>query len=163
MDVNKPTNGEPDVITTTSHVSIKIPMFLEGDAPSWFIILEAQFALATIKSEQTKFLHVLSNLPAQIIKRLPRAIVIGHRYEELKREIIALLEQSKPEVFNQLLAAKKGTGKPSAFLSEILEMASQVGVGDELIRHKFIQSLPSAIAPILATMKETKLEDLGKL
>ena len=42
-------------------------------------------------------------------------------------------------------------------------MGDKVGVGDELIRHKFIQSLPSAIAAALASQRKLGLSALGKL
>ena len=46
---------------------------------------------------------------------------------------------------------------------EMMNLASQVGANDDLIRHKFQQALPEHIAPILMTQKTATLEELGKL
>ena len=74
-----------------------------------------------------------------------------------------MYEKTKPELFERLIRKSKLTGRPSLFLAELREMGDKVGVGDELIRHKFIQSLPSAIAAALASQRELGLSALGKL
>ena len=38
------------------------------------------------------------------------------------------------------------TGRPSMFLHELMSLANKVGVGEDLVRHRFIQALPAAIA-----------------
>ena len=39
----------------------------------------------------------------------------------------------------------------------------KVGVGDELVRHKFIQALPSSVAPVVAAQKDLSLDQLSRL
>ena len=41
--------------------------------------------------------------------------------------------------------------------------ASKVGVGDELVRYKFIQALPLEITPVIAAIKNASLIELGTL
>jgi len=55
------------------------------------------------------------------------------------------------------------TGRPSIFLQELRTMAKKVGIGDELVRHKFENSLPPTISPVIAAQKETSLTQLGVL
>ncbi|KAF0311973.1 Lamin Dm0 [Amphibalanus amphitrite] len=45
------------------HVSVKPPAFMETAVQGWFAIMEAQFHLAKITSDTTRFYHVLAALP----------------------------------------------------------------------------------------------------
>ena len=74
-----------------------------------------------------------------------------------------MYEKTKPELFERLISKTRMTGRPSIFLSELREVAEKVGVGDDLIRHKFIQSIPAGIATALASQRELTLSQLGKL
>ena len=58
------------VPTTAHHVSIKPPPFMECAVPGWFAIMEAQFHLAKLVSQETKFYHILASLPATTIAKL---------------------------------------------------------------------------------------------
>ena len=144
-------------------VAIKAPPFLETAATAWFAILEAQFHLRSIKSEETKFYHALAALPPEIISRLPADVLSSSTYSSLKSSVIGIYESTKPELFEQLISTTKLTGRPSVFLQEISQIASKVGVNEELVRHKFIQSLHSSISPVLAAQKDLTLSQLGKL
>ena len=72
-------------------------------------------------------------------------------------------EQSKPELFNRLIGATIMTGKPSTYLHELMATASKIGVGEELVRHKFIQSLPTEITPVIAAVKYASVYELRNL
>lgn len=37
------------------------------------------------------------------------------------------------------------TGRPSLFLEEVQRIAAKVGVSEDLVKHKFIQALPTSI------------------
>ena len=51
------------------------------------------------------------------------------------------------------------TGRPSAYLY----IASKVGVGNELVCHKFIQTLSPEINPVIAAVKNAFRQELGTL
>lgn len=55
------------------------------------------------------------------------------------------------------------TGRPSAYMNELLSIATKVGVSEDLVRHKFTQALPSTIGTVLAAQKELPLSQLPKL
>lgn len=145
------------------HVSVKPPPFMETAVKGWFAILDAQFHLARITSDETKFYHVLSSLPPDTIAHLPQEILIRKNFGSLQEAVTDMYEKTKPELFERLISKARLTGRPSLFLSELREIADKVGVGDDLIRHKFVQSLPTGIAAALASQRELSLSQLGKL
>ena len=144
-------------------VSVKVPPFMETAVPAWFKIMEAQFHLARIVSSQTKFYHALSSLPPDVITRVPAAAIEDEDYPKLKDAIISSYEQTKPELFERLISTTTMTGRPSIFLQDISNAAKKLGITDDLVRHKFVQALPSSISPVVATQKELSLQQLGKL
>ena len=145
------------------HASVKAPAFMETCVTGWFSIMESQFHIARVKTNETKFHHILAALPPTIIVRVPTATLNSKNYEELKSCIIDLYEQTKPELFNQLIGSKVMQGKPSVYLEEIRRTASKLGVTDDLVKHKFLQAVPSSISAVLASQKNMDLVELGKL
>ena len=55
------------------------------------------------------------------------------------------------------------TGRPSTFLHELRDTASKIGVGEDLVRHKMIKSLPPSIGAVLAAQRDLTLTQLGQL
>ena len=153
-------DGKP---CTVLHASVKAPAFMDTCVTGWFSIMESQFHLAHVKTSETKFHHILAALPPTIIVRIPTAVLNSKDYEELKLCIVNLYEQTKPELFNQLISSKVMQGKPSVYLEEIRRTASKLGVTDDLVKHKFLQAVPSSISAVLASQKNMDLVELGKL
>ena len=121
---------------TISTVSVKIPQFMHAAVDGWFAICEAQFELGNISNETTRFYHVLSNLPPDLISNLPTTTITSKSYTKLRDGVISMHEQSKPELFNRLIGATTMTGKPSTYRHELMATASKIGVGEELVWHK---------------------------
>ncbi|KAK4291063.1 hypothetical protein Pmani_036082 [Petrolisthes manimaculis] len=155
--------GEDGEQAEAHHVSIKPPPFMESSVEGWFTIMEAQFHLQRITSEITKFFHVLSALPPNVVGQLSSDTLNSRTFKTLKPEVIQLFERTKPELFEQLISTATMTGRPSAYLNELLSIASKVGVSDDLVRHKFTQAFPPTIGTVLAAQKELPLIQLGKL
>ena len=148
---------------TVQRVAVKVPPFMETAVPAWFKILEAQFHLSKIVCSQTKFYHALSSLPPDVITRMPAAAIEEEDYTKLKDAVISSYEQTKPELFERLISTTTMTGRPSIFLQDISNTAQKLGITGDLVRHKFIQALPSSISPVVATQKDLSLQQLGKL
>lgn len=144
-------------------VSIKAPPFLESSVPSWFLILEAQFKIKKVTDDTTKFYHAISSLPPEVVSRLNNDCIQKESFIGLKTAVIEVHERSKPELFEKLISTTRMTGRPSLFLQELNQIAQKVGIGEELVRHKFIQALPPAISPVLASQKALSIEQLGSL
>lgn len=148
---------------STAAVRVKAPEFTESSAGAWFLIMEAQFRLGRLTIDSTKFYHVLSSLPASLIERLPMEAKTSESYDALKAAVTEHVEKSKPELFESLITEYTLTGRPSIYLSQLRTTAGKVGVGDDFVRHKFMQSLPATIAPVLAAQPTLNLEGLGRL
>ena len=59
-------------------------------------------------------------------------------------------------------AKTKLVRRPS-YLASLRQTAAKVGVGDDFVRHKFTQALPSSLAPVVAAQTTLSLQQLGKL
>jgi hypothetical protein len=55
-------NTQPQDVSLISRVAIKIPPFLPEDSAIWFAQLEAQFALANISQDATKYYYAISRV-----------------------------------------------------------------------------------------------------
>ena len=86
--------------------------------------------------------------------KLPNATLASQDYEELKRTLIEDQERTKPELLEKLMSATTISGRPSAYLHEMLVVAKRIGINDDIVRHKFRQALPSTISPVIASQKD---------
>lgn len=157
--------GVPMEVQVVHAASVRIPSFMETAASGWFAIIEAQFDINKITVSSTKFSHVLSNLPPDLVIKLAPDLLASKSYDDLKAAVIAIHEKTKPELYARLISgsASKMTGRPSYYLQELQTIASKVGVGEDLIRHQFLQALPARIQPVLAAQKTLSLSQLGTL
>lgn len=146
-----------------SKMLVKVPPFMETAVTSWFFILEAQFHVAKITTNNSKFYHALANLPAEIVSRISLTELESKDFGILKNIVIRLFEKSKVDLFNDLLSRQSMVGKPSIFLRDILSSASKLNIPEEMVRIKFIQALPSNIKNVVAAQSSLNLDQLGNL
>ena len=151
------------VVGQLQHVTIKAPEFMETAVIAWFQIMESQFLLKGVKSDETRFHHVISVLPASIVAKITPELLTATSYIKIKEAVISIYEQTKPELFEKLISSTTMSGRPSVYLQEMLSVASKINVSEDLIKHKFIKSLPPSISAVVATQKELSLTQLGKL
>ena len=144
-------------------VTVKLPAFMESASIGWFTIAEAQFKLRHIVESATKFYHVLSFLPPEVVMKIRPDTLQSNSYENLKQEVVDLYEKSKPELFEKLISKTVLTGRPSLFLNELITLGSKVGVNEDLVRHRFLQTVPPTISPVLMAQKDLNINQLGKL
>mgnify|MGYP003396886977 CR=1 FL=1 len=157
---------QPLAVTTTpiiAAVSVKAPPFIPSNPATWFVILEAQFNIAGITTSATRFYHALANLPVETVSNLDDVILQAADYDQLKDAVKRFHETSRGELFESFLQEAPLTGKPSHFLLQMTKVAKKVGVGDDMVRHRFQQALPPSLAPVIASQKTLGLDDLGRL
>lgn len=151
----------PDAI---HNVTVKLPAFMETSVSNWFLIAEAQFHLRKITQSDTKYYHIISVLPTTVLDKLNQEILATPDYQKLKDAIVERFEKSKPEMFAKMLSTTSMTGKPSLFLQELTSIAEKIGVGEDLVKHQFLQAVPASISPLLFARKDDlPLVKLGKL
>ncbi|KAF0308748.1 hypothetical protein FJT64_020064 [Amphibalanus amphitrite] len=95
--------------------------------------------------------------------RVSHAALFTLDIRKMNQAVTELYERSKPELFDQLISKVQLTGRPSLYVRELQELAGKVGVGEELVRHKLLQSLPPAVGAVLAAQRDLSLQQLGKL
>src|SRR5215469_7823302 len=144
-------------------VSLQIPQFSEPIASTWFVILEAQFKANKIASESAQFYPTLAHLPPEVVVRLSPTETTSENYTALKTAVLDLFSQSNIEMFHQLLSNRPLMGKPSLFLRDMLQTASRIGVGDNIVRIRFIDSMPFPLRATVAAQSSLSLENLGML
>lgn len=160
---SNPNEVENKSESTIGSVSVKPPIFDESCCNGWFRIVEAQFLLAKVTLPSTKFYIAISALPAKVVSKLSSNLWDSQDYGELKRVVIGFFEQSKSEIFENLISNTTMSGKPSQYLEELKSQAQQVGIGMELVRHKFLQAQSPTISAVLASHENISLDDLGRL
>ena len=112
-------------------VSIKPPIFDENSVSRWFVIMESQFILSKIASSNTKFHHVISNLPINVINQLNDSVIFSNDYNVLKNALVTLYTRSKPELFDSLLSKNNILfTKPTIYLQELRKFAAPLEVTD---------------------------------
>lgn len=154
---------QPEEEHKLHHVTIKAPPFMETAVNGWFSILEAQFNLRNITVPATRFYNALSLLPPNVAAILPADILSSLNYETLKEAVLSTYERTKPEMLDKLMSSAEMTGRPSLYLQEMMTLAKRLGVGDEIVRHKFLHALPQPISPIVAAQSSLDLSALGKM
>ena len=132
--------------TEVNAVSIRIPPFMESAIRGWFSIVEAQFSLRNINVSSTKYFHVLSALPPEIVTKISASVLNEQSYDALKNALIQNHERTKPELFTRLISQTKMTGRQSYYLHNLMATADKVGVGEDLVNHQFNSALPPSIA-----------------
>lgn len=160
-------NSTPADITPQaeiSRVAVRLPSFWTDQPAVWFAQAEAQFALAGISSERTKFYYVVSQLEQHCAAELVDVITCPPEkepYTTLKAELIRHLSPSKEQRISRLLSHEEmGDRKPSQFLTSLRSLAPEVL--DSLLYSIWSSRLPHNIRAILAGQPECDLDSAAR-
>lgn len=155
-----------DSAAESFRVGVRVPPFCPEKPGLWFNQMEAQFILANIKSDETKFYFVTGNLETQYASEVED--VIDHppptgKYEKLKSELIKRLSATREKKIKQLLMHEElGDRKPSQFYRHLLNLAGP-GVPEEFLRTIWTSRLPSSTQAIIASQSKPDLGELAEL
>ncbi|CAI5683036.1 unnamed protein product [Oreochromis niloticus] len=154
-------------------VSLELPDFWLHDPPSWFVHVEAQFALRGISADDTKYHQVVASLDPLATRRaltLLRDPPARGKYAALKELLLRRYALSDAERTEKLLSLS-GLGGGTAL--ELMErMLSFLGPDDGgfLFAHIFLRQLPVAVraglanSPLLGTKDYRSLaEDADRI
>jgi hypothetical protein len=142
----------PDVImepaesspAEVSRVAVRLPPFWPERPALWFAQAEAQFFLAGISSEKTKFFHAISQLDQRHATEVEDIITSPPErdsYTTLRAELIKRLSPSTEQRIQQLLTFEEmGDRKPSQFLRQLRSLAPDLP--DGIIRNIWASRLP---------------------
>lgn len=147
-------------------VGVRVPPFNPEKPGLWFHQMEAQFVLANIKSDETKFFYVIGHLDPQYADDVED--IIAHppatdKYTKLKCELIKRLSASREKKVMQLLRHEElGDRKPSQFYRHLLNLAGP-GVPEEFLRTIWTSRLPASTQAIVASQSKRDLAELAEL
>ena len=159
---NAPVNDVPHI----SRVGIKIPPFWPEDPAVWFAQLEAQFALANITQDSTKYYYAISQLDGPVIKEVKDIVSYPPetgKFDKLKTELIERLTSSQEQRVRQLLTHEEiGDRKPSQFLRHLANLGGS-SIPQDFLRTLWSNRLPPHIQAVIATQRNAPLDDVAKL
>lgn len=143
-------------------VSIKPIQFIKTAPELYFLQTEAQFSLANITRDHTKYNHVLGSLDPNFLTSVMDIIrdpPTNNRYEAIKLRIIADFQQSDQHKLRILLREiELGDLKPSQLLRRMREL-SKNALSDDALKTLWIERLPEQIRPVISISSD----DLNKV
>jgi hypothetical protein len=145
--------------------AVRLPPFCPDRPGLWFAQAEAQFNLASVTSEKTKFNYVISQLEYRHAADVEDIIITppaDEPYTTLKAELVRRLSSSRDQRVRQLLTHEEmGDRKPSLFLRHLKSLAPDVP--DDFLRSIWSSRLPPHIQTILAGQAKDNLEYASQL
>jgi len=146
------------------HVGIKPPPFYRKNPESWFRQMESQFVLAKITVSETKFHHVMTVLPEDLVSEILTDEVTT--YETLKSAIIEHLKANKHQLIEHALSALElGDKRPSQLVSEIKRRFNEIGLkaDDTIIKSRLLTALPVHLRSALVGHEDTAVDQYAKI
>ena len=133
----------------TYRTAVCLPPFWPDRPGIWIAQTEAQFAIANVTSERTKFNYVISQLEYRHAAEVEDIIVAPpavEPYTTLKAELVRRLSSSRDQRVRQLLTHEEmGDRKPFQFLRHLKSVAPEVP--DEFLRSIWSNRLPPISKP----------------
>lgn len=156
----------PEETKEVAAIGVKVPPFWAHKPSLWFINLEAQFTLANITADGTRYAHLISCLDSKYAAEVEDVITnppATGKYDKLKGEIIRRLSSSQEQRVRQLLSQEEvGDRKPSQFLRHLRSLAG-TELNDEFLRSLWANRLPPYIQAIIATQNKLALDEVAQL
>ncbi|XP_045772242.1 uncharacterized protein LOC123872132 [Maniola jurtina] len=148
-------------------IAVKLPTFWQDKPVIWFAQAEAQFEIAGIKQDSTKYGYVLSMLDERKAEEVEDILANppeNNKYETLKAELIARFSASKEQRVRKLLGeVQLGDRKPSAFLRHLKSLAGSTCKDDGIIRELWMRRLPQEVQRILIAQLDLPLDKVAEI
>lgn len=149
-------------------VSVKLPTFWPDKPAVWFRQVEAQFQIAGITADSTKFNYVIAQLDQKLAGEVEDIIIRppanGQQYVKLKEELIRRLSMSEEQRVRQLISEEElGDRRPSQFLRHLRSLAGSALSDENILRQLWLRRLPQQVQAILASQAELSLDKLSEL
>lgn len=139
-------------------VAVKPPPFWKAEPLLWFYQVEAQFELARISSDSTKYNHVLSAVDTDILAQVADFIrnpPATGKYEGIKQRLINTFSDSNEKKLKRLLSdIELGDRKPSQLLNEMMRLGGS-SVTEQMLKTLWMARLPAVIQSVLTTSTDT--------
>lgn len=147
-------------------VSVKLPDFWKTDPEMWFAQAEAQFILANVTKDETKFYHIVAKVDQSVICHIADLVSTppaDNKYKALKDRLISRFALSPEARLERLLGSTDlGDLRPTHLLAKMQELATGLNVNDNLLKMLFLQRMPANVRPIL-TISDGTLSKLAEM
>ncbi|XP_023724845.1 uncharacterized protein LOC111873962 [Cryptotermes secundus] len=148
------------VPTETPTIAVRLPPFWADRPAVWLAQAEAQFTLAGISSEQTKFCYMISQLDQRYASEVEDIITFPTErgpYTLLRTELVRRQSPSPEQRIRQILTVEEiDDSKPSQFLNYLKSLAPEVS--DNVIRSVWTSRLARNVQSFLAGQNESNFE-----
>lgn len=137
-------------------VSIKPPTFLKNDPALYFMQMEAQFTIAGISQDTTKFNHIIASFDPiylQAVSDIVRNPPILDKYDTIKNRLINEFTASDQKKLRQAIhEVELGDDKPSQLLKKIKDLAGN-SLNDDAIKSLWIERLPYNVRAVISIVE----------
>jgi len=143
-------------------LQFRAPSFIEKEPGLFFEVLEAQWALRRTTDNATKFYTAIASLPSEVLMAIPKSTRSSNDYDQLKQAATEIFINTKTQEIEELLGDRPLIGRPSSHLRQLQQLGQRLGASEDLVKHKFLQSLPGTLLPALTVASQTcSLSQLG--
>ncbi|GBM13148.1 hypothetical protein AVEN_64357-1 [Araneus ventricosus] len=144
---------QDDNLFSCSRVAVKVPAFWANNVKLYFAQIEANFRIAGIVSEQTKFDTLVAALDPQTLTHVSDLLYTPPKdnpYTALKNRLLSEFEVSQNKKVRALLEdLDLGDRKPSSLLRQMQELSEGL-VDDAFLKNLWLNRLPVNIRTILS-------------
>lgn len=138
----------------TATVAVKLPEFWKNDPDMWFAQAEAQFALANVTKDETRFYHIVAKVDQTVICHIADLVAnppATEKYKAVKERLIVRFSLSPQAKLERLLGSHDlGDLRPTHLLAKMHELSAGLAVDENLLKMFFLQRLPPHIRGILS-------------
>ena len=139
-----------DPAAVVAAVAVKLPTFWTDNPRAWFIHADSQFDISHITLSRTKFNHILSSLPKEIIDTVVDIVeeiaTYDDPYNSLKDRLLTGFKVTRWARMSQLIH-HPGLGdlRPSQLMSKMLALLSPGTAPCEILLGLFMEKMPLEI------------------
>lgn len=146
--------GDQQVDRIAASVAVKLPDFWKNDPDMWFAQAEAQFALANVTKDETRFYHIVAKIDQTVICHIADLVAnppAADKYKAVKERLISRFALSWQAKLERLLGSHDlGDLRPTHLLAKMQELSAGLAVDENLLKMFFLQRLPTHIRGILS-------------
>lgn len=160
-----PNSNDDTNVETISRIAVKLPPVWKNNISVWFVQAEANFEVAQITNDTTKYNYILSSIDTETLNAVTDIILnppANEKYKTLKERLIQEFSDTQSQQIRKLLSELTlGDKKPSVLLRQMKELATN-SVTDEFLKAIWLERLPSQTQAILS-VSTASLSELATL
>ncbi|CAH8539606.1 unnamed protein product [Schistosoma intercalatum] len=176
IDIDSPSTNpfhssqpEDNVLNSINAISeLRLPAFGVNNPRIWFAQVEALFLARGIRSQATKYAHVVGALPIEVateVGDLIDNVPETDPYDKIKAAVIQRTSLSDEKRLQQLLTScELGDKRPSQLLRHMRQLAGPYKLDETLLKQMWLQRLPHNVRQILSISgTSVTLDDLADM